>query len=436
LHKPFGKLFTLTLLSAAALMVRCGIPAAIAAVAQPEVVNEQPSEATPHIVLGCENAVYAYAQVGKTVFAGGRFDQVQSPDQSHTYNRQNFFSFDSVTGAVKPLKLSFDGLVSAIVSAPDGKSIYVGGSFKMVNGTANRGLVKFDLATQQIDTTFQPTTANGATVGDLKYAAGSLIVAGSFARQIVSLDPTTGADTGAINITVTGQNDPADSTRVRRIAVSPDSKRLVATGNFTTVNGKARSRAFELHLDVKPATLSNWHSPRFDVHCNNDRLVTLQGVDFSPDGKYFVIVSTGGAVASGFCDAAGRFETSNETATAQPTWMNDTGGDSLWSVAVTGAAVYVGGHQRWLDNAQGHDNAGPGAVSRPGIGAIDPTTGKALAWDPTKSRQHGTVELFATTCGLWVGSDGPDYFNETHAGIAFAPLPGTAADCVPKTGAK
>ena len=40
--------------------------------------------------------------------------------------------------------------------------------------------------------------------------------------------------------------------------------------------------------------------------------------------------------------------------------------------------------QRWLP--QGSNVPGPGAVSRPGIGAIHPSTGLALSWNPTKER--------------------------------------------------
>ena len=146
-------------------------------------------------------------------------------------------------------------------------------------------------------------------------------------------------------------------------------------------------------------------------------------MDFSPDGTYFVIVANGGPTGTnGMCDAAARFETANVSATAEPTWINWTGGDSLYSVAITGPAVYVGGHQRWLDNPLGFDTAGPGAVSRPGIGAIDPVTGRALSWNPTKSRNHGTMVLYATPQGLWVGSDGEEFGHEDHAGIGFAPL--------------
>jgi hypothetical protein len=146
-------------------------------------------------------------------------------------------------------------------------------------------------------------------------------------------------------------------------------------------------------------------------------------VDFSPDGSYFVLVSTGGARGTtGFCDAAGRWESSNESSTAQPTWINWTGGDTLHSVAITGSTVYVGGHQRWLDNPRGYNYAGAGAVSRPGIGSINPTTGKATAWNPTRTRGVGAKALYATPAGLWVGSDTTKFGHEYHARIAFCPL--------------
>jgi hypothetical protein len=83
--------------------------------------------------------------------------------------------------------------------------------------------------------------------------------------------------------------------------------------------------------------------------------------------------------------------------------------------------VYVQGHQRWLDNPQGHDNAGPGAVSRPGIGAIDPTSGKALAWNPTKDRGVGGKDLLVTARGLWVASDTAPHRARDAARIACCP---------------
>jgi hypothetical protein len=103
--------------------------------------------------------------------------------------------------------------------------------------------------------------------------------------------------------------------------------------------------------------------------------------------------------------------------------------------------VYVGGHQRWLDNPFGSNSCGTGCVPRPGIGAIDPTTGKALSWNPMRTRGVGAKELTLTAAGLWVGSDtgdggklgcsSPGGANhddctgktlENHPGIGFLPL--------------
>jgi hypothetical protein len=76
-----------------------------------------------------------------------------------------------------------------------------------------------------------------------------------------------------------------------------------------------------------------------------------------------------------------------------------------------------------MDNPFGRDSAGPGAVARSGIAALDPVTGKALSWNPGKTRGVGGKDFLATPTGLWVGSDGNRFAGEFRAGIAFLPLP-------------
>ena len=122
------------------------------------------------------------------------------------------------------------------------------------------------------------------------------------------------------------------------------------------------------------------------------------------------------------CDSVSRFETANLNPAA-PTWINYTGGDSLKSVGVTGAAVYVQGHSRWLDNPDGQDSKGPGAVDRLGGGAVDPVTGKALPWNPVMPQQSGGYQILPTAAGVWFVTDGTRFGGEYHAGIRFAPLP-------------
>jgi len=150
----------------------------------------------------------------------------------------------------------------------------------------------------------------------------------------------------------------------------------------------------------------------------------LRQVKFSPDGRYFVVVSTGRASSpTKLCDSAARFEVAG-AGRHNPTWVQRTGGDSLYAVAVTGAAVYVGGHQRYLDNPYGSDakGPGPGAVSRVGIGAVSPITGKALPWNPTRTRGVGVRALVATPNGLLVGSDTDQLGREYHGRIGMFPL--------------
>jgi hypothetical protein len=101
-----------------------------------------------------------------------------------------------------------------------------------------------------------------------------------------------------------------------------------------------------------------------------------------------------------------------------------TGGDSLYAVAVTGSVVYVGGHERYLDNPYGSDakGPGPGAVSRVGIGAVNPATGKALSWNPTRARGVGVRAFLVTSNALTVGSDTDELGKEYHGRVGMFPL--------------
>ena len=75
--------------------------------------------------------------------------------------------------------------------------------------------------------------------------------------------------------------------------------------------------------------------------------------------------------------------------------------------------VYIGGHQRWVNNPTPFpkgDNDGPGAVERYGIVALDPLSGVPLSWNPGRDRGRGVEALHATDEFLFVGND-TDLFN-------------------------
>jgi hypothetical protein len=407
-------------------------PAAAAQpVSHPAVVSENPAGFTPGVQDDTQTpdaTVNALLQRGSAMYAGGRFHTVTNSARTTTSQRDNLMAFDARTGALAPFAPaigSTGGVVWAL--AASGPSLYVGGDFGTVAGKPHRALVKLDAVTGAVDPGFSAPIPSGR-VTELALTGNRLLVAGSFPKHLIALDPATGSDTGYLNLGVSGSvaTDSRPS-EVYKFAVNPAGTRLMAIGNFTTVSGQSRPRAAMVDLGAT-ATLDAWRYPPMASRCAGSTLADqLRDVDFSPDGSYFVIVASGFVVANssqlGFtvCDAAARFDTANR-APSRPVWINYTGGDTLHSVAISGAAVYVQGHQRWLDNPKGKDSAGPGAVARQGIGAIDPKTGKALPWNPSKDRDVGGKDFLVTPAGLWVASDGRLFHGQPHWGIAFCPL--------------
>ena len=101
------------------------------------------------------------------------------------------------------------------------------------------------------------------------------------------------------------------------------------------------------------------------------------------------------------------------------TWVNYTGCDSLFSVAADASTVYVGGHQRWLDNQNGCDAAGTGALSRPGIGGVEPRHRPRHHLEPHPLPRGRRRRPRPRLHGLWVASD--DQNSATQCGHEYHP---------------
>lgn len=420
------------------------ITASVASVQQNSVATAKPSTATPNIVDGY---TFAITKVGTRIVVGGDFTKVENQGSTTDLSRPNILAFDAGTGLVDTSFVpTINGVVNAVKPGPTADTVYVGGKFTTVDGATHRNLVLLNTTDGSVVTTFKPPSLDGA-VNTLDIAGSRLIVGGIFANAdaiahsgLASVNATTGALDAYLSVQLLGHHNYNGSgakagVGASQLRVSPDGTKLVVVGNFKTADGNDRDQMVLINLGAT-ATVANYETDTLKAVCSSGSFDSwVRDVDFAPDSSYFVVVGTGGPHHGQACDSAMRFETNASGTGIIPTWIDYTGGDTFLSVAVTGTAVYVGGHFRWLNNTFGSDSSGAGAVGRPGVGALDPVTGVPLTWNPGRSpRGVGADVVFADSDGVYVGSD-TDYigdFQYKRAKIAFFPL---AGGYTPPTGA-
>lgn len=449
-NKHIGAIVTCAVV---ALLGLAAMPSATAVpnIAHPGIVAEEPGANTPNVQDG---TVYAIARVGSKVVIGGDFTTVMDRDSSTPVSRPYILAFDQATGVVDPTFTPvLDGMVEALSPGPD-NTVFVGGGFSKVNGTSTK-LARLDLATGQLVKGWKKPGFDGR-VQALDFAAGRLFAGGAFTvagngnkstwlphAGLASLNPVTGTVDTYVNSQLAGHHSwtPTNGWKsapvgVKALDVSPTGTEMMVMGNFTSIDGVARDQIAKLRLESTGAVLdADWNTLAYTALCSRSFDSYAREVQYSPDGSYFATVATGGGGSSpqnvdgtrSNCDTTVRFDSAASGANVKPSWIARTGNDTFLSVAVTGKAVYVGGHMRWLNNSSGQDAPGQGAVPRPGIAALDPLNGLPLKWNGGRHpRGVGAFALLATEEGLYVGSD-TDYVGNRkyfRGRVAFFPLDG------------
>ncbi|MEX0754171.1 MAG: malectin domain-containing carbohydrate-binding protein [Actinomycetota bacterium] len=423
---------TLAVLLVAGVFALPASPAAAFQIEQDRVVSDDPVNWTPNILDG---QVTAIVQVGNRMIVAGAFSQVRNAGSEATLTRNNILAFGATTGTVDTgFSPDVNGKVNAMVVAPDG-GLIIGGGFTQVDGTTVNRVAKLNPNTGAPVGGFSARA--GAVVQDLALAGDQVVVGGAFStiggvarEHLAAISAANGDVDPAFDLPVTGEFN-GGSTNVRELDVSPDGSRLVIIGNFRQVAGLTRVQIAQIDLQTTPASVADWRTTHYEGACADVFNTYMRDVEYSPDGAYFVAVSTGaGFFPSTLCDTAARWETGATGSAITPTWVGYSGGDTYTAVAITGTAIYVGGHMRWLNNAPVGDVAAEGAVVREGIGALDPQNGMPLRWNPGRGRGVGVFSFLATPDGLWVGDDTDRLSGELRQRIGLFPLEGGTA--VPK----
>lgn len=423
--------------------VLASVPAA-ASLTDDRVVSSNPVNYTPNVNQG---AVTSIARVGDTMVAVGGFTTVTDLHGT-TFNRTNIFAFDANTGEVsKSFVPIVNGKVNRVVSAGDGTSVYIGGAFSQVNGQNASHVTRLDVSKGGAVNGFKAAATNGV-VFDMVLNNGRLYIGGKFMKVggksrtlLAALDPTSGADTGAVDATFDTVFN-GGTLAVKAFDVSPDGARLVAVGNFRNVDGQSRPQVVMLDTDTdrSVATVDSWATQGYTRPCAANAFDTyMRDVSMSTDGRYFAIATTGafdgGVNNNSLCDTITRWELGATGGDQQPTWVNYSGGDTFYAVSAIGKIVYIGGHQRWVNNPYAGDKPGAGAVDREGIAVFDARNGMPLSWNPGRARGVGLREFLPIDDGLWVAHDTNRLGREQRKRVAFLPLTGGQPLPAERTGA-
>ena len=172
-----------------------------------ELVSANPENWTPNVNDGRVNAL---VQVGNKIIAVGKFTNVTK--SGVTYPRNNIFAFDATTGAVDSDFVPNVGTKEVFDVADAGNgNVYIGGAFASVNGVGKtRRVALIDTATGAPVSGFRSPVPNKA-VYDLQLQGGRLYIGGPFTAVngvprtlLAALNPTTGADTGTVNLAFSG----------------------------------------------------------------------------------------------------------------------------------------------------------------------------------------------------------------------------------------
>jgi hypothetical protein len=183
-------------------------------------------------------------------------------------------------------------------------------------------------------------------------------------------------------------------------------------------------------IDTRTKELLPWRSRLWDENLGRVGGVTrICCGDIAPDDSYFVVSSGSGGDAPPISDTVIAYSLdadSLDNSDAQPLWISRHF-DSIYSVAITEVAIYVGGHFQFIESPTsddpwpGLDNVGYGTgqglsgyglgdqvVRRDHIAALNPVDGKALEWNPNGGSNsfEGDKAMEATSRGLFVGGDG------------------------------
>ncbi len=357
-----------------------------------------------------------------TTFVGGDLTSVNG------LVRSGLAALDSTTGAgVAAFRADTDNIALDLELAPDGKRLYVTGSFATVAGQSHTNIAAISLPSGVLDPAFVAQANNTAIVA--KAAGGSVFVAGVFTKvnkvargHLVKLSGTTGAVDPTFVANTTGPSGPLQrGGMVQGLAVRSDGSRVYAAGPFTSVNGAAVTGGITVLAGTNGARTPqqlggvqprcSWVAGQWitQIYLNPSE-TALYGGDTCPDNIYK-------------WDAVALGTTNNPTGLSWTTWCN----------AGFQAGLEING--RFYYGSHGGDRNKGGycwqsptqrtSVARQRLTEFDSATGALTTNSYTFNSAMGVWAIESVPQGLLIGGDFSQAGGTTEPRQGLALLPGT-----------
>jgi PKD repeat protein len=392
-----------------------------------------PATARKGLPIISNGEIFDIETIGSNVYIAGSFSSIKNNTSNNTtsYTRPGLAMYNLDTGLVSTAfnpSISGGG-VDSVEASPDGTKLFVGGNFNTVNGQTRRDIVSLNPTTGALNTGF---TANAdGKVAEIAVSNSTVYMGGTFAHvngvakgALAAVNINTGAIVTSFSNDLSGGIGTNGTAGVQRLVLSPDMTKLLVVHTAKQIAGQDRYGA--ALIDATTNKLLPWNTNLW-----KDNLQYVGGIQrafggaISPDGKYFVVTSGSGGDRPPINDTVMAFPMDGgaDPSNVQPLWVSRCF-DSVYSVAISESAIYIGGHFSWnpsptapspwpgLDTVgygtgQGLSGYGLGdeVVRRDHLGALDPATGHALEWNPGSLSVEGNKAMEITSRGLFTGGD-------------------------------
>jgi hypothetical protein len=411
--------------------------------ATPAWCRARPGPTRPRISTG---EIWDIEVVGQRVFIAGTFSSLQNTTGTTAVVNQRFLaSYNWSTGLIDTaFRPTFGGGgVTAVEASPDGTKLYVAGSFNTVNGVTKRKIASLNLTTGAPVAGFTANASAQATAlaatNSTLYVGGNFQTVNGTARVgLAAVNGTTGAVVAGFVNNMSGGIGVNGMLTVQQLKLTHDDTKLLVVHTGRKIANQDRYGVGLISTQTNQ--LLPWRTRLWD-----DNLQFVGGIqrayggDIAPNDQYFVVTSGSGGDRPPINDTAVAFPVAGND-NVQPLWVSRHF-DSVYSVAITERAVYVGGHFSFEESPTapdpwpGLDNVGYGTgqglagyglgdavVRRDHIGALNPADGKALEWNPGSNSFEGNKAMEATARGLFVGGDGMYQGGKNTGRVAFYDL--------------